>query len=54
MFDDTERKKYEWIHGGKVRHSRYDYPVFDELRDEEGEVVPGCYRTLPAPNPDDL
>jgi len=54
MFDDKERPEYQWIHGGKVRHSRYEYPIIEELRDEDGEVVPGCYRTLPAHDSDEL
>ena len=52
MFDDKDRPEYQWIHGGKVKHSEYEYQ--EELRDEDGEVVPGCYRTPPAPSSDDL
>jgi len=51
MFDDKDRPEYHWIHGGKVKHS---YEYWEELRDEDGEVVPGCFRTPPMPSSDDL
>jgi len=52
MFDGDDRPVYKWLHGGKVKHSGYEY--WEELRDEDGEVVPGCYRALPMPDSDDL
>jgi len=45
---------YDWIHGGEVKYSRYDYPITEELRDDEGQVVPGCFITMPCADPDEL
>ena len=51
MKRDKDRPEYDWIHGECVKYSDWIYPA-EELRDEDGEVVPGCYRTVPIDSED--
>ena len=49
----TESEEYNWLVGGKVKYFN-SHETQEELRDDEGQVVPGCFRVAPCPNSDDL
>ena len=47
--DEQEYEEYLRAVFGMHEYEHENDPLLERLRDEDGEVVPGCFRVRPAP-----
>ena len=50
--DEEEYEEYLSRVFGHVAEDGYELAIFDEVRDDEGQISPGCYRVRPCPGAD--